>query len=61
MTMQHRNKLARAWLVRNDPDYDWGALPADTDFIGAVADNLGTFGPDESRASRFFMPRRKYQ
>jgi len=26
-----------------------------SDFIGAVRDNIATFGPDESRASRFFL------
>lgn len=55
MTQERRNRLARAWLVRNDPEWDWASYPDDTDFIGAVADNIMAFGPDESRASRFFL------
>lgn len=53
--MDRRQKLARAWLIRNDPEYDWGSLSDDTNFVEAVADNIASFGPDESRASRFFL------
>lgn len=56
MSEEQRQKLALAWLKRNDPEYDWAALsPPGTDFVEAVRDNVNTFGPDASRASRFFL------
>lgn len=55
MSEARRNQLARTWLIKNDPEWDWAAQADSTDFVGAVRDNINTFGPDESRASRFFL------
>lgn len=47
--MSRQQQLAKSWLIRNDPDEGafWRAQPEGADFVGAVRDNLNTFGPDE--------------
>lgn len=44
--IKNPNASAQRWLAKNDPDWQWSSMPEDTDFVGAVRDNLATFGRD---------------
>jgi hypothetical protein len=50
MDVAKRQKLAKMWLIRNDPEaHDfWRSQPEGTDFVAAVEDNIRDFGPDET-------------
>lgn len=45
-----KQRLARFWLIKNDPEAAdfWRAAPADWDFVEAVDCNISTFGEDET-------------
>lgn len=47
--MNSQQRLARQWLVVFDSEAAdfWLSLPEDSDFVGAVRDNINSFGPDE--------------
>lgn len=44
----NRNEQARFWLIVNDPEAAdfWASLPADSDFVNDVRQNIRDFGPD---------------
>lgn len=57
MSSNNRKQLlAKMWLIRHDPDPTnfWRNLHDDSDFVGAVRDNLHIFGPDDMAETLIF-------